>query len=53
MTTEERLTDALDALENLVSAVDDEVSDKENLPDYFWNTWGSAIEILKENGRWQ
>lgn len=53
MTPKERLKDALDALEALVSAVDDEVSHHEYLPDYFWNVWGSAIDRLKENGRWQ
>ena len=52
MTTEERLADALDALEALVQAVDDEVSHLEHLPNYFWGAWGDAITILKENGRW-
>ena len=52
MTLEEKLKDALDALEALVQAVDDEVSHLEHLPNYFWNVWGSAIDRLKENGRW-
>ena len=53
MTTEQMLQDALDAMERLVQAVDDEVSDQEHLPNYFWGAWGDAINILRENGRWK
>ena len=53
MTQEERLKDALDALAALVQAVDDEVSHVEHLPNYFWDAWGDAVQILRENGMWE